>query len=88
MGPEPGLDAKNSPAKTTRSHTEIVKGTETVGVCTGAFTRALNPLDTADFVRDVLPKRLPQKLPCQLRNVSIKFPRGAARLLQHGRIKQ
>jgi hypothetical protein len=54
MGPEPGLDAKNSPAKTTRSHTEIVKGTETVGVCTGAFTRALNPLDTADFVRDVL----------------------------------
>jgi hypothetical protein len=59
MGPEPGLDAKNSPAKTTRSHTEIVKGTETVGVCTGAFTRALNPLDTADFVRDVLLKPSP-----------------------------
>jgi len=39
MGPEPGLDAKNEPAKTTRFHTKIVRGSETVGVCAKAFAR-------------------------------------------------
>jgi hypothetical protein len=45
MGPEPGLDTKNSPAKTTRSLAETEQGNETLGVCARAFkTNALFPL--------------------------------------------
>src|SRR5882672_5133495 len=45
MGPEPGLDAKTSPAKTTRSRTEIEPGNEALGVCAKAFkTNARFPL--------------------------------------------
>jgi hypothetical protein len=45
MGPEPSLDAKTSPAKTTRSRTEMECGIETAGVCAKAFkTSALFPL--------------------------------------------
>ena len=45
MGPEPGMDTKNSPAKTTRSLAETDQGNETLGVCARAFkTNALFPL--------------------------------------------
>src|SRR5712691_10772446 len=45
MGPEPGLDAKTSPAKTTRSRTEIESGNEALGVCAKACkTNARFPL--------------------------------------------
>src|SRR5258708_35005283 len=45
MWPEPGLDAKTSPAKTTRSRTEIEPGNEALGVCAKAFkTNARFPL--------------------------------------------
>jgi hypothetical protein len=45
MGPEPGLDAKTSPAKTTRSRTGNGRRNETAGVCAKAFkTNAPFPL--------------------------------------------
>jgi len=42
MGPEPGVGHKQSAAKTTRSHTAIDQGSETVGVCAEAFKRPHN----------------------------------------------
>ena len=39
-------------------------------------------------LKSVLPKRLPQKFPRNLSDISVKFPRRAPRLLQHGRIEQ
>jgi hypothetical protein len=57
MGPEPGLDKINSPIKTTRSHTQIDPGNETEGVCEKTSPQRPIPLDTADFVRDVLPRK-------------------------------
>jgi hypothetical protein len=60
MGPEPGLDKINSPIKTTRSHTQINPGNETEGVCEKTSPQRPIPLDTADFVRDVLLKQIPR----------------------------
>src|ERR1700730_5293463 len=39
-------------------------------------------------LKSVLPKRLPQKFPRNLSDISVKLPCRAPRLLQHGRIEQ